>query len=552
MNENRLRDLERLNQTRFDVLIIGGGITGACLAWDASMRGLRVALVEQADYGGATSSATSKLIHGGLRYLKNAEIGLVRESLRERRILQKIAPHLVWPIPFLIPTYKTGNQKWMIRAGMVAYDLLSFDRNKGMDREHQMPAHRFLSIDQVCQAEPIVDPTDLTGGAIYYDAGCHPDRLTLEFVLAAHKLGALCLNYTKVTGVGHTNAGYQMEILDRLTQNRYAVESKMVVNVAGPWADEVDQLFGVGDQITLLRSKGIHIITRALTQKHALVLRTKSGGHFFIIPYQGHSLIGTTDTRYEGRLDDLSATDDDVSEFLEDINQACPQVKLSLKDVLYRYAGVRPLVEQDTQVYQASRKYEIVDHHRRGYRGLISAVGGKYTTSRNLAQKLTDRILLHLDRQSVQCLTHRTLLPGGVSTSMTKALEDALEQHKGAVPDSVLTHLVNTYGARYLQVLQMVQKEPELAEQIEPDKPEIMAEIALAIDSEMAQTLTDVLVRRVGLGLFGAPSESVLDRLLDFVSKRLNWSERRCQKERAIFQDKLVGEPERLFAIGPD
>lgn len=533
-----LREPARLCQTRHDLLIIGGGITGAALAWDAALRGLRVALVERADFGGATSQATSKLIHGGLRYLKNAELGLVRESLRERRLLQRIAPHLVWPLPFLIPCYPKGNTPGMIRAGMLLYDLLSFDRNRGMDAAHKMPSHRWLSSAAVMEAEPGVDGRALRGGAVYYDAQNQPERIVLELLLGAASLGAVIANYAELTSVEQRDGRVSaVEVTDRLSGTRHHVEASMVVNVAGPWADTIDRLFGTGEDIALLRSKGIHLVTRPISRTHALVLRTGAGRHFFVIPWRGMSLIGTTDTRYEGALDELAATDEDVQTFLDEINAALPSAELAPEDVRFRYAGVRPLVEQETEVYKASRKYEIVDHHRRGLRGLISAVGGKYTTSRSLAEKLTDRVLLHLDRPSVACLTEREPLPGARESAPLAAL--------GLAADT-LDHLQRTYGSRAQLVTDRVSREPALAERVAVGRPEILAEVAVAVEAEMAQTLSDVLLRRTGIGTLGHPGDQALARVSSLCARLLGWDEARTERERGMVLARLKGQPEKL------
>ena len=547
MNQTMIRDTSRLGTERFDLLIIGGGISGACLAWDASLRGLKVALVDKGDFASATSSATSKLIHGGLRYLKNGEINLVRESLAERRILQAIAPHLVWPLPFMIPTYTKGNVKWMIKAGMLAYDILSFDRNKQMDKEHHMPSHKGLSAKQVLELEPGVSQDKLTGGAVYYDAQCVPERITYEFILGAGLLGAVCENYVQAVSVTRRDArGVELELQDLVTGQKLGTEAKMVANVGGPWADEVDHLFGTGEDVALVRSKGIHIVTRSVTNGNSLVLRTEEGRHLFIMPWRGKSLIGTTDVRYDGDVAELSVTDDDIRDFLDEINGALPGAQLTMDDVTYSYSGVRPLVEQDTQVYKASRKYEIVDHHARGHRGLISAVGGKFTTSRHLAEKLTDRILLHLNRPAVGCITRKRVLPGGTEGAFSEYVEQQKQNAdmKDLLPES-LDHLLKTYGARHGQVLDMIRKDPSLAEPISDGRPEVMAEVAFSVEHEQALTLCDVMVRRTGLATLGDPGDKSTDRVADWMAKKLGWDDLRKGRELAQLHGKIHGGPEK-------
>lgn len=540
------RDLSKLEREVFDLLVIGGGITGAAVAWDATLRGLKVLLAERSDFGSATTSASSKLIHGGLRYLKNAEVGLVRESLRERRYFQVIAPHLVRPLPFLIPTYRTGaNRRLLILAGMLAYDALSFDRANIPDPERRIPRHRMLSPAQVLDQEPHVNPNGLTGGAVYYDCQCEPERLCLEFILAAALRGASVHNYLAVSELACRSGRVdQIGLVDRLSNTSIAVRARAVANVAGPWADAVDALCGVGDGVVLKRSKGIHLITRSLSRNHAVVLLTPTGRHFFIVPWRGLSLIGTTDTEYQGDLASLSATEEDIGHFLAEINAAYPAAHLERADVRFRYAGVRPLVEQDTQVYQASRKYEIVDHHHRGASGYFTAIGGKYTTSRNLARKLVDRILARLGRAPVDCATGATLLPGGVAGSFSEYQRAGVDAARSLLPADVLNHLIDTYGARHTQVLDLVRNNPQLAERVVGDQPEILAEVEQALQSEWACSATDVLFRRTAIGSRGHPGEAALDRVLDFIGARRGWDDGRRAAERRACRARFAGNTE--------
>ncbi|MBN2493629.1 MAG: glycerol-3-phosphate dehydrogenase/oxidase [Deltaproteobacteria bacterium] len=540
-----VRDFEALSRRRFDLVVVGGGITGACLAWDASLRGLRVALVDKADFAGATTSASSKLIHGGLRYLKNGEVGLVRESLRERRILQTISPHSVRPIPFMIPTYRRGNLYWMIKGGMLAYDLLSFDRNRLEDPDQRIPGHRMLSVDEVLAEEPGVSRDGLTGGAIYYDCQCDPERHCLEFVLGAASLGAAAVNYARVVGLQvHRGRVERVELEDLVGGGRCEVETRMVANVAGPWADAIDHLVGAGEEVVLRRSKGIHLVTRPIARKHAVVLRTKAGRHFFIIPWRDHSLIGTTDTEYRGPIEGLEVTDGDVEGFIEEINEAYPSAALTPGDVQYRFAGVRPLVEQDTQVYTASRRYEIIDYHRRGLEGFVSAVGGKYTTSRNLARKLCDRIQIRLDRPVSACLTERRLLPGAVRGRFQSWLESSVAASEGLLPTDVLRYLYWTYGARASRVLDRVRADESLAERLVEGRPETRAEAKMVIEDEMAQTLCDVMFRRTGLGTLGHPGDEAVEQVCEMLSTQHGWDAERKEREKRRFASKIAGRRE--------
>jgi glycerol-3-phosphate dehydrogenase len=540
------RDFEKLGRETFDLLVVGGGITGATLAWDASLRGLKVALVDKGDFAMATTSASSKLIHGGLRYLKNGEVGLVRESLRERRILQKIAPHLVWPIPFLMPTHKKGgNKRWMIKAGMMVYDTLSWDRSNLDDPERRIPGHCMLSSRQVLEEEPVVAPEGLTGGAVYYDCRCDPERLCLEFILGAAEQGAVVVNYAEVTGLVRSNKTVEgAGVRDRLGGASLEVRARMVANVAGPWADAIDVLSGAEDEIALRRSKGIHIITRPLARRYAVVGMTAGKRHFFIIPWRRHSLIGTTDTEYRGHPDDLSVLDEDVNNFIAEINQAMPAAALKPDDVLYRYVGVRPLVEQDTEVYDASRKYEIIDHHDKGLKGYITALGGKYTTSRNLAAKATGKIMVRLGKPKTACTTQDRLLPGGVPGIFSEYERKSCAEAGELVDHQALRNLIWTYGARHPEVLELVKQDASLAEPIRSDRLEILAQVTFSIKHEMAATLCDILTRRTGIGTLGHPGDEALDKVCALAARLLGWDPQRTAAEKKKYLDKARGLPE--------
>ena len=275
-----------------------------------------------------------------------------------------------------------------------------------------------------------------------------------------------------------------------------------------------------------------------------MILRTSKGHHFFIIPWRGHSLIGTTDTEYKGEPDGLSVQEQDVSEFIAEINQAWPGANLKAGDVLYRYVGVRPLVDKESQVYKASRRYEIVDHHKQGLKGYMAAIGGKYTTSRNLARKLTDRVLARLNRPKVACTTHKNLLPGGVPGSFKAYLKERRENDQSGLPGDVLEHLIWTYGASHDRILKLIEEDQSLSERITPERPEILARVAFAIEKECACTLCDVMTRRTGIGTLGHPGQEALSRVLDLTGRLLGWDEGRKQREKEIYLGKTRGLPE--------
>lgn len=525
-----IRDLKKMAGSHYDVLVIGGGITGAFIAWDAALRGLRVALIDKGDFGAATSAATSKLIHGGLRYLKTLEVGLVRESLQERRIMEIIAPHLVSPLPFVFPAYGWGMRGMPAAvSAMVFYDTLSYDRKWINDDDKKIPGHEKFSAEQIISMEPILDPVELKGGVVYYDCQMHnPERLTLEPILSASEYGADVANYASAVDIileGDRVAAAR--VMDNLTGAEFDIRASVTVNAAGPWADLILGKVRGRRHKGLIRSKGIHIITRPLHRDRAMVLQTKTGRHFFIIPWRGCSLIGTTDVVYKGHPDDFRVTRSDIDDFLEEINATVPASRLTRDDVRFQYGGLRPIVEKETsvevEVYDASRKYELYDHEAvEGIKGLVSAIGGKYTTSRNMARQVVDMLLLKLGKSTVACQTHTTPLYGGEMGRYASFVERAKRRKPSGLSDDAMENLCRNYGSRHEDVLKAAEKKQHL-NAVCGAFPDIWAEVIHAMRREMAVSLSDVLFRRTGLCTLGNPGTDVMEEVADVMAKELKW-----------------------------
>ncbi len=520
----------------YDLLVIGGGITGACIAWDAALRGLGVALVERVDFGGATSAATSKLIHGGLRYLKNMEFGLVRESLHERRILEIIAPHLVYPISFLIPTYQKKAGRVPLTIGMIAYELLAYDRASIDDKEKRIPSHKRLTQKEVLAMEPGVDQEGLTGGILYYDCQMYsPERLTLEFILSAVSRGADVANYAEVTGFlseGRRIIG--AEVRDSLTGMTFEIGARVLANATGPWADLLlGKLPGRDPVQRVFRSKGIHVITAPITADHALVLVTRSGRHIFVIPWRGHSLIGTTDTLFEGSLDEFRVTEEDIARFLEEVNEAYPSANLGLQDILAFYGGLRPIVDTEASIdtYEASRRYEIQDHEEEGIEGLITATGGKYTTSRSLAQKLVDKVFEKMGEDPPLSKTEEVPLYGGNVGIYSSFLQRAIKGKTPLWDQGFIEHLVRNYGSRYAEVLECGEGSEALKACLCKAHPDILAQILYAVQEEMAYRLSDMVFRRTGIGTLGNPGVECLEKCAKIMAGELGWKRQKKKEE---------------------
>ncbi len=522
------RDLERLSQKTYDLLIIGGGITGAATAHDAALRGLSVALVERRDFGSATSAATSKLVHGGLRYLRTLEVSLVRESLRERRILEYIAPHLVAPIPFMVPCYRhSASNLTTLTAGMMLYDRLSFDKARLDDIDRKVPRWSRLSRDEALVREPELKIDRLTGAVVYHDCQMvSPDRLTWEFVEGAMENGAEVANYAEVVSLRNANKTVEGAVVrDALTGREYEISARMTINAAGPWADFVTQMLGKGHEKRLVRSQGIHMITRPLAKQHALVLTTKVGRVFFIIPWRGRSLIGTTDTRYDGHPDEYRVTRSGLETFIGEINEALPSANLTTDDIEWSYGGLRPIVENDTalrDVNKASRKYEIYDHKKEDrLSGMLTVVGGKYTTSRALAERLTEIACTHLNMPRPSRTTAGHILPGGRIGSWAGAKTRLMREYDVHSDDAAI--LLAHYGKRALPFLAEAKANPELAAIVAEGKPEPLAVVDMAVRDEMALHLDDVLFRRTGLATTGRLPESSVTLVADRMATLLGW-----------------------------
>lgn len=542
------RDLKKMAARTHDLLVIGGGISGATVAWDAALRGLDVALVEMGDFNHGTSSASSKMVHGGLRYLESGEIRLVRESLRERRIWERIAPHMVDPLPFLIPVYGGFGAGTVLRIGLTLYDMLSLDRTWLKDPAKRLPRHHWLTRDEALKRVPNLTREDLAGALLYYDCQMYsPERLGLECIMGAEARGADVANYAKVIGFlkqGEDVIGATVE--DVLTGKTYEVKATTTINATGPWADFVLDNAQSGESSKhLIRSKGIHIITRELAGSTALALQP-DGDHLFVLPWRGKTVTGTTDTAFRDRPEKVCVTERDIEEVITKLNIALPNAHITRQDVLHSYAGLRPLIDTDgdptnndtQETYTASRKSEVVDHKEQdGLGGLISSLGGKWTTSRDVAERVVDLAL----RKDTGAAAKAS--PVATATTPTWCGDTGFyfEFVKRAIAESpgwdseTIEHLAKLYGSRYAEVTTLA-AETNLRARLTPDEPTIEAEVLYAIRAEMAINLSDVLFRRTELGTIGPPSQSALNRTTDLMANELGWTdaEKSFQIQRAL------------------
>jgi glycerol-3-phosphate dehydrogenase len=526
------RAIDRLANEEFDLLVIGGGITGACVARDASLRGLRVALIEKNDFAHATSAHNSKLAHGGLRYLRNLELGLVRESLKERRIWQRIAPHLVHPLPFLVPLFGGGiRARATLAAGLTLYDLLSYDRGWLDDPEQRLPGHSWLDRKNALAREPVLDGKGLEGAFVYYDAQMYaPERLALEHLIDADAYGAAIANYVEATRLLQRDGRVAgASVHDTITGQDLEIRAGATLVAAGPWADIfLARASGKPASHKLLRSKGIHLVVPAMTRKYAVTVAA-GGGHFFVLPWRGHTILGTTDTAFQAAPDNVGVDAHDVEDFVDLINKYLPSAHLNPNDVEYFYAGLRPLVDDGSgDTYGASRRAELVDHGKDdGLDGLFSAIGGKWTTSRDLAEKVVDTLVAKLGAKVRDCTTATMPMPGAKFGRFSDFVRR--EEEENPKLDRV-GHLAQLYGSNLPAMLSEANNRPELLEAL-GTTGDIAAQVLYAVREEMALTLDDVLMRRTGIGQLGKPENETIESAARLMAKECGWSDERRLSE---------------------
>ncbi|MCU0687247.1 MAG: glycerol-3-phosphate dehydrogenase/oxidase [Polyangiaceae bacterium] len=545
------RDLRRLDEA-FDVTIVGGGISGAAIAREAAGRGLRVCLLERRDFGAGTSSNTSKLLHGGLRYLQTLEFGIVRESLRERKIFGCAAPHLVEPRRQVLPVYDWSRPgRFGLSAGLKIYDALAAGKNQGVPPPFRTPASSWLDAPTLRALAPCLDPTGLEGGVAFYDfLNVHPERLLLAFVKSAIGAGALALNHVEARGIRVTRgAGPSwvegVEARDTLTGDEYFIRSKVVVNAAGPWVDLVLRGLGRLDHVRVRRAKGIHLLTNPLAASVGLFGRGRSGRHLAISSWQGLSFLGPTDTAYEGHPDEMRPLAADVDELISTANELLRE-PLAEADILAVSVGARPLVDLDTvSTVRASRRSEIFDHRPDGVGSLYSVAGGKWTTSRHLGEQVLDTLLrdgalggfpLRPFDSSVLPLFGS---PGfAVDPAPAFAAARRLAAARGLEPETG-AHLFRLYGTEHERILALCAESPALAARVSPrpGRHDLLAQVVFGARHESARTLSDLLDRRLVLGTMGPPTADELARVAACAASELGWTPAQRDAEIERYRD---------------
>jgi glycerol-3-phosphate dehydrogenase len=537
---------QSLEQQPLDVLVIGGGIVGTGIVRDLALRGLRVGLVEQRDLASGTSSRPTRLIHGGLRYLEMFDFALVRMDMREREVLLRLAPHLVQPLPFLMPMYSRSMlYRAKLQAGMQLYDALSYDKS--------LPTRHWLNKRQVLRLEPSLNPVELQGAWQFYDGQVSlVERLVIENALDAAIEGGIVLNYVEATRFvrNATGAVTGAIVCDRFSGREVEVRALLTVNATGPWLDLTMGDLRVGHPPLLRLTKGVHLVTALATRQAHVLFAQRDGRLFFVIPWLGYSLVGTTDTDFEGDPADAAATAEDVAYLVEEASRAFPSARFD--EIYYTWAGVRALVRMEHVAEgKVSRKHALHDHARRdGVDGIVSVVGGKITGYRAIAEEVGDLVAQRLrhSRRRVRAKTHLRPLPGGHLVDLQSYVDQALwpaAQPLGLNRDQT-EHLASVYGSLAPSVLDRVRRDPHEAERVCEHQSTILAQLSRAVEDEWARSLGDALLRRTPLGLRACQALECLEPVASHMGQLLGWDA--AEQKRQVDAYRREVEPMRRFS----
>ena len=519
---------EERGPAHFDVIVLGAGINGSAIARDAAMRGFTVLLIEKDDVSNATSAWNSRMIHGGIRYLEHYEFDLVRESLREREWLLHAAPHLVKPLPFMMPFLQRNKRgPLLLRAGMLAYDVLSYDKS--------LPHHRLYSKSGALARVPGLDPAQLRGAALFYDAQVDfAERLSVENVLSAREHGAQVLTHTRATRlVVEDRRVAGVEYTDLLSGASSSARATVTVNATGPWADELLEGLPAHDKPLIGGTKGTHLVVDPFPgapQGCAMYYEAASDGRpVLVIPWRGRYLIGSTDIRYHGDPGEAMADQGEIEYILSETNLLMPSAGLSRDSVRFVYTGVRPLPFDPDDDPARITRHHIVHDHAPALEGLVTIVGGKLTTFRSLGQDAVDRVVKKLGAGKRRCLTRKEALPGGRTAdyaAFAASFKASIE-----LGERVGDRLLSLYGVRAPQVVALARGEKGLERVFDERSGALAAELVYGLRVESARTLTDVIMRRTMLGLDPDLPIGSVEAAATIMAKHEGWERGRAAKE---------------------
>jgi glycerol-3-phosphate dehydrogenase len=549
------RDPRLLTQNVFDVLVIGAGVYGAAIAWDASLRGLSVALIDKGDFGSRTSANSLKILHGGLRYLQQMDLKRMRESIRARRNFCRIAPHMVRVLPCVMPTYgefKRG--KLALSLALRLNDWVGYERNRGLDRSLRLPGGTILSKQECLSILPGVRAEGLTGAGLWYDCQMlHPERLTLSMILSAVQAGTCAVNYLETRRlITHHNTVAGIEAHDVLTGQDVTVRARVVVNAAGPWVNHIlESVKGSFAPISLPMTRAMNILVKcSITNDVAAGVYKPGGQVLFITPWKGCSLVGTIHTPFNGNVEQPDVAWDDIQDFVREINLAYPGAQLREDDILGYNSGLLPGAPgcQSSSSVQLLKQYQIVDHRERdAMDGLMTVIGVKYTTALDVASKTVDHVFKKLQYPVFASLLNNHCVVGGTIQDITRYKQEQIEHNLHSLGPESIVHLIESYGDDYSAIVERYAEEQEAFAQLVPDSPVLRLEIIHAVREESAQKLSDVILRRTDLASKGYPGDKCLASAAQIMAHELNWSLTRqeeevrlCRKQFSQYRNNLI------------
>lgn len=561
------RNLIELTSKQFDVLVIGAGIHGACVAWDAISRGLSVALIDKGDFGSATSQNSLKIIHGGLRYIQDGNISIIRTMVQERRTWLKIAPHLVHPLPCLLPTNNSlARNRVAMSLALQLNNLLSYDRNRSVDPQKSIPNGKWISSKECKQLFPGLNSTGMTGAGLWYDAQIYnTERLLMSVVLSAYHSGAVLANYVEAVGFLHKGTTINgVMVRDVFTGQDFEIQASMVINCTGAWVDTIFRGNLNEDRPSnFYPSVALNLVTRRIWDNFGIGLSSRPGvqknngrltSHsqvLFFVPWKQYSIIGTWHIPLHISPEKFEPTEEIIQHFLDAVNSTNQNVQLSLDDVLHVHFGFLPMIPRldGTHKVRLVREGKVIDHRREdGISGLITVLGVKYTTSRLMAEKAVDMALNQLEYNQTSCRTNELQLIGGEISSFNDFLNRETNTQVDGLDPDLVEHLLYSYGSEYKQILEYIEHYMTLGKQVTAESPVIKAEIVHAVRKEMAQTLADVILRRTELGAAGPPSPDCLSASAQIMGAELGWDQ---EKIKQSITEVLTNYPKILIRTQP-
>jgi glycerol-3-phosphate dehydrogenase len=524
------RDPDRLTERTFDVLVVGGGIYGLAIAYDAAQRGARVALLERDDFGCGSSFNHLRTIHGGLRYLQHLDVRRARESVVERRTLARIAPHAVVPMRFALPLYRSFTRgRLAMRAGFVIDRIVAAGRNRGVAPSLAVPGGWVFSRHHAVEHFPGLRRRGLTGAAVWYDyVAPEADRLTFSWALAAAAHGAVLVNHMEAVGIareGRRVAG--VDAVDRLTGRSLKIAAQTVVNATGGAVDRLLTSAGLSTHMPVLMA--MNLVTTRDAGDVALGGRSASGRNLFLVPWRRRALFGTWESSTPSQPGAVPA-EEDIAAFITELNEAFPALDLKRSDVALVHRGAVPAVAASRRVTLEGRA-RVRDHGTDGIDGLFSVAGAKYTTARATAEHVVDRVLRLVPGSWTPCRTASTPLPGGHVRDFALTVAKARRDYDTLVPSDTLPHLVAAYGSAYQDVMDLARTRPDWCTRLAPDSPVIGGELVWAVRHEMAETLRDAVVRRTPLGALGYPGDRAAAQAAEIVAAERGWNDERKKAE---------------------